>query len=69
MNSAIAIDLLLNLLDRAAAYGALVSQAKNEGRDITDAELDGLATEDDVARKELEEAIKKRRSDTNSGAK
>lgn len=57
----LAITLALNLLDRAAAYGALVSQAKAEGRDVSNAELDALAAEDDVARKELEAAIAKRR--------
>jgi hypothetical protein len=57
----LAITLALNLLDRAAAYGALITQSRAEGRDISDAELDALAAEDDVARKELEAAIAKRR--------
>jgi len=62
MGTEVAITLLLGLLDRAAAYGALISQAKSEGRDITDAELDELAGEDDQARKDLEAAIAKRKA-------
>lgn len=58
----LAITLLFGLLDRAAAYQALVTKARDEGRDVTDAELDALAAEDDNARDELEAAIAKRRA-------
>jgi hypothetical protein len=61
MNADTAITLALSLLDRAAAYGSLVTAARAEGRDVSDVELDALAAEDDAARKELENAIKKRR--------
>ena len=62
MGTELAITLLLGLIDRAAAYGALISKAKAEGRDVSEAELDALASEDDQARKELEAAIAKRRA-------
>lgn len=59
---AVALDLLFGLLDRASAIGALLTKAKGEGRDITDAELDALAAEDDAARAALVAAIAKRRA-------
>lgn len=58
----LAITLALGLLDRAAAYSLLINQARSEGRDVSDAELDELALDDDFARKELEGAIAKRRA-------
>ena len=61
MGAELAITLLLGLLDRAAQIGALISSAKAQGRDVTEAELNALAADDDVARKALEEAIKKAR--------
>ena len=57
MNAALAIQLLLGLLDRATAIGALLKQAEDEGRDISDAELDALAAADDQARAALVAAI------------
>ncbi len=54
---AIAINLLLALLDRAAVIGQLISTAQREGRDITPAELDTLAANDDAARAALQKAI------------
>ena len=62
MGTEVAITLLLGLLDRAAAYGALISQAKAEGREVSEAELDALASEDDQARKDLKAAIAKRKA-------
>ena len=60
-NAAIVVDLLLGLLDRASAIGALLAKANAEGRDVTEAELDTLAGEDDAARAALDAAIKKAR--------
>ena len=60
-NAAIAINLILGLLDRAQAIGGLISKAQAEGRDITDAELDGLAATDDAAKIALAAAIAKAR--------
>ena len=53
MNAAIVVQLLLGLLDRASAIGALLSKAQGEGRDITDAELDALSGEYDAAKAKL----------------
>jgi hypothetical protein len=61
-NAAILVDLLLGLLDRANAIGALISKAKAEGRDVTDAELDALVAQDDAARAALVAAIAKART-------
>lgn len=63
MGTTVAIDLLFGLLDRAAAVGALLKTAQSEGRDVTPAELDGLAAADDAARAALVVAIAKRRAD------
>ena len=51
------IPLMLGLLDRASQIGALIQTARSEGRDVTDAELDGLQAKDNAARSELEQAI------------
>lgn len=55
--AALAIQLLLQLLDRATAIGALISNAQKQGRDVTASELDTLVAADDTARKELQAAI------------
>lgn len=60
-NAAILVDLLLGLVDRASAISALLSKAKSEGRDVTEDELNGLAAADDVAKANLDAAIKKAR--------
>ena len=57
MNTTIVIQLLLGLIDRASAIGALISKSQAEGRDISDAELNALAIEDDAARDALVKAI------------
>lgn len=59
MGPEILVSLLLGLLDRAATIGALLTKVKAEGRDVTPAELDQLAADDDAARKALQEAIDK----------
>jgi len=61
MNAALAVSLILGLLDRAQAIGTLIKTARAEGRDITDAELDSLVAEDDAAREALDAAIAKAR--------
>jgi hypothetical protein len=38
----VALEVLFGLLDRAQAIGTLLAQARSEGRDITQAELDAL---------------------------
>lgn len=62
MGAAAAIQLLLGLLDRAAAIGQLLGKAKAENRDITEAELDALVADDDKARAALKAAIDKART-------
>lgn len=58
----IAIDLVLGLMDRAAAVTEVIKRAQSEGRDLTEAELDGFAAQDDIARKALDAAITAARS-------
>ena len=53
----LAVNLLLALLDRAQAIGALISTAQKEGRDVTEAELDALGGKVDEAKKALDAAI------------
>ena len=62
MGAALALNLLFGLLDRAQKIQELLKRAQAEGRDVTDAELDQLAAEDDAARKALEESIAKRKA-------
>lgn len=57
MGAEAAIALLLGLLDRAAAFGAILSKAKAENRDISAEELDAFAAADDLARASLIDAI------------
>lgn len=59
MGAAEGIALLLQILDRAAAWGAVVAKAQAEGRDITAEELDAFAAADDLARVSLVDAIAK----------
>jgi len=55
--AALAVNLLLGLLDRASAIGALINNAQKEGRDVTVAELQSLQAADDTARNSLQKAI------------
>lgn len=59
--AAVAIELLLGLLDRATAISQLFAQAHKEGRDITDSELNAIIAADDAAKTELDRAIERRR--------
>lgn len=56
-NLAIAVQILLSLLDRASEIGALIAKAQGEGRDVTPEELDTLSAKDDVAKAALAAAI------------
>lgn len=56
-NAVLLTDLVLNLLQRAATIGATITQARAEGRDVTAAEVDAAAAEDDKARTALDNAI------------
>lgn len=57
MGADVLISLILGLLDRASAIGALLTKARSEGRDVTAAELDALKLTDDLARQALVDAI------------
>jgi hypothetical protein len=57
-----AITLLLGLIDRAAAWGAVIAKAQAEGRGLTEAEVDTFAAADDAAKATLEAAIANARS-------
>lgn len=59
MNAEVAVGLLIQLLGQANNLGALINKARIEKRDITDAELDGLAGGDDAARARLQAEIDK----------
>ena len=63
MEAALAIQLLLGLLDRAAAWGAVIAKAQAEGRDLTEAEVDAFADADSVAQAMQEDAIAKARAE------
>jgi RNA:NAD 2'-phosphotransferase (TPT1/KptA family) len=52
-----AIDLLLALLDRAAAISAKIAAAQAENRPLSDSEWAAIVEDDDKARAELEAAI------------
>lgn len=57
MNGLIAIQLLTQLLTQAQGLSAVLSKAHAEGRDVTNEELDALASADDIARKRLQDLI------------
>lgn len=56
-NLSIALALTQHLMTAAANTMALINQARLEGRPISDAELAKLASEDDLARAELDAEI------------
>jgi len=58
----IALTLLISALNHASEIGALIQKARDEGRDVTDAELDGLRAKDDQAKADLTVAIAKARA-------
>jgi hypothetical protein len=58
-----ALTLLTQLAGQVAALGNLIRTAQSEGRDITPAELDGLAANDDAARSALDAAIARAKSE------
>lgn len=56
-NALILIQLLTQLLAQAQSIGQLISKARSEGRDVTDAELGALMAQDDAVRAALEAEI------------
>lgn len=63
-NIILAVQLLTTLFERGAAIAALMNKAQAEKRDITSAELDALAAQDDAAKAKLDAAIKAARGGT-----
>lgn len=57
MNSAAAIELLLQLINAAGPVSAAIRQAQAEGRDLTREELQAAFDQDDAARDRLVAAI------------
>ena len=53
MNVDLLLTLLITALNRAGEISALIANARKEGRDVSDAELDALFAQDDAARAEL----------------
>ena len=57
MNADIALQLLVAALNNASKIGALIQNARAQGRDVSDYELDSLRKEDDAARTALNAEI------------
>jgi hypothetical protein len=61
MTAAEIISLLASLANAQSSLAALFAKAHSEGREVSDAELDSLAHDDDTAQAILDAAIKKAR--------
>lgn len=57
------VSILLALLDRVTQWGTVIAQARAEGRQISDAEIDAFFAADDAARKRLDDAIAKAKAE------
>lgn len=57
MNALLAIQLLTQILTQAQGLSAVLQKAHAEGRDITDAELDSLASADNASKERLQTLI------------
>jgi hypothetical protein len=60
-NTALALQVLITLLQQSQTLSNLVAKAQAEGRDLTDAEVDSVVAADDAAKAELAAAIVKAR--------
>jgi hypothetical protein len=59
MNADLIVQLLILAISKADAFARLLAVAKAEGRDVSDAELNSLASQDDIARAKLQADIDK----------
>lgn len=59
----ILLQLALSLSQQAQRINQLLLAARSEGRDVTDAEIEALVGEDDVARAALDAAIAQARAE------
>jgi hypothetical protein len=57
------IELLIQLIDRAAAASSIIKTARAEGRDVTSAELAQLRAEGDASMAALDDAIARAKSE------
>ena len=62
MNAALAVQLLLGLLQQSQTIGNLILAAQSAGRDLTDDELNSIIAADDAAKAALSAAIAKARA-------
>lgn len=70
MNNVLALlDLLVRLGQQTQHVIALIKTARAEGRDVTDAELDGLAALDDQKKAELDALISEKKGGKKSKPK
>lgn len=63
MGTDLAITLLISALNHASEIGALISRARAEGRDVSDAEIDALLAQDDAAKAKLAAHIQQAKSE------
>jgi hypothetical protein len=63
MDAATGLTLLLQLLDRSAAWAAVVRQAQMEGRPISEAEIEAFAVSAKQSEDDLAAAIDKARAE------
>lgn len=57
------VTMILSLSERITQISQLIQTARNEGRDVTSAELAELAAADDAAREQLVQAIERARAE------
>lgn len=57
MNANLVLTLMIALLGRTQVLATILQNAKAEGRDVTDAEVDSAFAGDDVARAEFQKLI------------
>ncbi len=56
-NITLALQLLISLTAQAQQLSLLLQKAQNEGRDVTEEELNALVSDDEVAKAALDAAI------------
>lgn len=63
MGTEAAVGLLLALLDRAATWGTIIQNARNEGRPVSEAEVDAFVAQADQSDTALQAAIEKAKAE------
>lgn len=62
LNILLLLDTITAGLARLGEIGSLIQKARDEGRDVTDAELDDLRAKDDAAKATLDALIAAKRA-------